>query len=182
MKSLRNAGAQPFGLPILADQIVEFHAARILLLIRICGARDRIEGLTKLAKLDFFVRYPGFFALVTGETHGDADGHPAVESVMVRHHYGPWDKRYYHLLAYLVSTGLIRVTRGQGRMFVFELTGAGHVATEQLLATQPFGALVAHMKAVRSRLGSRSGTALKELIYKALEDEVAQRPLGERIE
>ncbi len=51
----------PAGLPLTADQITEFHAARLMLLLHLCGVKNRIEGLTKLAKLDFFVRYPAFF-------------------------------------------------------------------------------------------------------------------------
>jgi hypothetical protein len=37
MKSLKNLGAEPAALPLAADEIVEFHAARLLLLFRICG-------------------------------------------------------------------------------------------------------------------------------------------------
>ena len=56
MKSLRNFASQAAGLPLLADDVLEFHAARLLLLFRVCGTKDRIDGLTKMAKLDFFVR------------------------------------------------------------------------------------------------------------------------------
>jgi hypothetical protein len=61
MKSLRNQSTQPASVPLIADDILEFHAARVLLLIAICGTNDAISSLTKLAKLDFFVRYPDFF-------------------------------------------------------------------------------------------------------------------------
>ncbi len=30
---------------------------------------------------------------------------------MIRHHYGPWDKRYYHILAYLESKQLIQIVK-----------------------------------------------------------------------
>ncbi len=182
MKSLRNVASQPVGIPILADQILEFHAARLLLLLRVCGTKNRIDGLTKLAKLDFFVRYPAFFARLTGVTQVAGEAPPAVESTMVRHHYGPWDKRYYHVLAFLSSTGLLRVARGQGRSFSFELTSSGLEAADRLVDSIPFGTLVDHMRAVRKQLGAKTGTALKDLIYRALQDEVTHRPLGERIE
>ena len=61
MRSLSRVGLQPVSLPLAADDIVEFHAARLLLLMEICGVKGRIDGLTKMAKLDFFSRYPDFF-------------------------------------------------------------------------------------------------------------------------
>jgi hypothetical protein len=61
MKSILNLHTHPAGMPLLADDVVEFHAGRLLLLLKFCGQRGYIDGLTKLAKLDFFVRYPHFF-------------------------------------------------------------------------------------------------------------------------
>jgi hypothetical protein len=69
MKSLHHLGNQSLGLPLSADSVVEFHAARLLLLLNLCGTAGRIDGLTKLAKLDFFVRYPDFYA-VARRWHG----------------------------------------------------------------------------------------------------------------
>jgi hypothetical protein len=99
VKSLRRLGTQSLGTSLLADDILEFHAGRLLLLLRICGTANRIDGLTKLAKLDFFARYPDFFRRITGERPVNAD----VESSMTRFHYGPWDHRYYQLLSTLES-------------------------------------------------------------------------------
>jgi hypothetical protein len=109
MKSIRHAGDSPVSLPLAADNIVEFHAARLLLLVSLCGTANRIDGLTKMAKLDFFVRYPDFFAVAKKDQTPVPQDHEAVESAMVRHHYGPWDKRYYHILAYLESKQLIEL-------------------------------------------------------------------------
>jgi len=61
MKSLSRLGTQPASLPLVTDDILEFHAARLLLLVKICGTAGRIDGLIKMAKLDFFRRYPHFF-------------------------------------------------------------------------------------------------------------------------
>src|ERR1035441_3744832 len=61
MRSLNHLGSSPMSLPLSADDIVEFHAARLLLLVDICGTGGRIDGLTKMAKMDFFARYPQFF-------------------------------------------------------------------------------------------------------------------------
>lgn len=89
--SLNALGSYPAGRPLNADQITEFHAARILLLLYLCGKRNRIEGLTKLAKLDFFVRYPDFYQRAKAHVEKEAPVMTTgeVDSAMVRHHYGP---------------------------------------------------------------------------------------------
>ncbi|MDY7229902.1 hypothetical protein [Hyalangium rubrum] len=188
MRSIRNLRDYPAGLPLVPDELVEFHAARLLLLLKVCGgtkgkAKGGIDGLTKLAKLDFFVRYPAFFARACAERGAPVPTVlPAVESNMVRHHYGPWDHRYYHVLAYLEGKGLVRVTRDGTKPFRFQLTEKGAGAAEQLGAQGPFQELMEQMKRVRTVLGGESGTALKELIYRLFDQEVAARKLGEVIE
>ena len=98
MKSYREIALHPVSLSISADEIIEFHLARILLLIKLCGRKDRIAGLTKFAKLDFFVRYPEFFERARSRLDETSNAlerpqgeSTTVESSMVRHHYGPWD-------------------------------------------------------------------------------------------
>src|SRR6266705_4853592 len=88
-----------------------YHASRLLLLISLCGKPRNssrrldklpgIEGRTLLAKLDFFLRYPGYLKLaakildvkVSNEEMGLATDEEvnSVESHMVRFLYGPWD-------------------------------------------------------------------------------------------
>ena len=47
---------------------------------------------------------------------------------MVKFHYGPWDRRYYHVLGYLGARRLIDVKK-LGRSFEFKLTNEGtHLA------------------------------------------------------
>src|SRR5882724_10216585 len=111
LKSLNRLGTRSAGLPLPADDIVEFHAARLILLINLCGTANRINGLTKMAKLDFFARYPDFFDAARGQSDGSVETPSPVEAAMVRDHYGPWDKRYYHILAHLEAKRLITVTK-----------------------------------------------------------------------
>ena len=61
MKRFRELGDTPISSPLPAEDVLELHAARLVLLLKHCGVKNRIDGLTKLAKLDFFVRYPEFF-------------------------------------------------------------------------------------------------------------------------
>jgi hypothetical protein len=182
MKSIENLDSYSTELPLVADDVVELHAARLLLLLRECGYRGRLNGLTKLAKLDFFVRYPGFFQRVCDHLKEAYEAVPdATESTMVRFHYGPWDRRYYHVLAYLESRALIMVAKDKDS-FSFTLTDLGKDKARALSDDPSFRQLVSHMQQVRRVLGSKSGSTLKSLIYEVFEEEVAQKHLGEAIE
>lgn len=182
MKSISNLGIQPASLPVVADDLLEFHAARLLLLFRLCGTNNRIDSLTKMAKLDFFVRYPQFFDEVCeylGERSGSRTD--AVESSMVRFHYGPWDRRYYHVLAYLRAKNLISVTREKSNAFSFELTDVGRKTADELGSKEAFAPIAAQMNSVKEVLGRKSGSALKNLIYKVFSKEVVAKALGDVI-
>jgi hypothetical protein len=149
MKSICNIGNQDGGLAILADDVLELHAARLLLLFRICGThKRRLDGLTKMAKLDFFVRYPLFFSEVCKALDISTPTKlRSVESSMVRFHYGPWDPRYYHLLAYLEGKQLVSVSKA-GNGFQFDLTDLGQKAADRLTEKPAFGAMIEHMREV----------------------------------
>lgn len=182
MKSLKNINDLPAGLPIAADDLLEFHAARLLLLFKVCGVKGRIDGLTKMAKLDFFVRYPQFYneaCRALGLEAQAAD--TTVESSMIRFHYGPWDDRYYHVLAFLESTGLLEVSKVKNA-FTLTLTEQGQAAAKQLADDPAYEPLVEQMKRVKKTLGGKAGSSLKKLIYTVFEKEVGQRTLGETIE
>ena len=181
MISFNRLGHQAAGVPVLADDLVEFHAARLLLLFKVCGKKGRIDGLTKMAKLDFFVRYPQFFADACAKLGLDSGSAPkSVESSMVRFHYGPWDKRYYQALAYIEGRGLIKAWQ-EGNSFRLALTDAGREVAERLANEEVFDELCEHMRRVKTALGDKSGTSLKKLVYDLFDEEVAKLPLGEVI-
>ncbi|HKP05434.1 MAG TPA: hypothetical protein VJU77_18945 [Chthoniobacterales bacterium] len=181
MRSTRGLAATPAGVPLRADDILEFHAARILLLFAICGTGGRIDSLTKLAKLDFFVRYPDFFRRACQTLGLDVeDIETTVESAMVRHHYGPWDKRYYQVLGYLEARGLIQTTR-VGRAFNLTLTPKGKGIASQLRMDPNFAVVCGQMKRVKKVFGQKSGASIKNLIYRVFEKEVALLRHGESI-
>ncbi len=188
MRSLNRIGTQPASLPLSADDIVEFHAARLMLLLQVCGVKGRIDGLTKMAKLDFFVRYPDFFeaarsAIAPNDVAPAPDASindERVESAMVRHHYGPWDKRYYHVLSHLEAKGLIEVTK-DGKSYRIALTPLGSERANALGERASFVPLIDRMREVKKAFGSKKGTFLKDLIYRLFDAEVGKRPMGERI-
>lgn len=182
MKSIVRLSAQSAALPVLADDIVEFHAARILLLLRICGTAGRIKGLTKIAKLDFLVRYPEFFNRIAAYLKaGTKSELRSQESSMVRLHYGPWDRRYYHTLAYLEARSLILVSK-RDSAFIFELTALGKSAAMRLQAREEFSQLSEHMQQIKKVFKSYSGYGLKKLIYQVFKDEISNKAIGRTIE
>jgi hypothetical protein len=182
MHSFRNLHSYPAGHPLSAEDVVEFHAARLLLLLLLCGKDGEIDGLTKLAKLDFFARYPTFFARACAHLRRPIPSiESGIEAEMVRHHYGPWDHRYYHVLAYLEGSGLLRVGRSGASGYRFTLTELGQEAASRLSAKEAFATLADHMRNVKAVLGDRKGDTLKKLIYELFSKEVAERPLGEAI-
>jgi hypothetical protein len=176
------------GLPLLSDDVIEFHAARLLLLFNYCGVSGRIDGLTKMAKLDFFARYPEFFEVArrAEQMHGavsernDSASVEPVEAAMVRHHYGPWDKRYYHILALLEANELLTITKYRNS-YQLCLTSEGKIRARDLSNKPSFAPIVQRMREVKNVFGSKSGSALKNLIYRLFNEEVGKRPLGEVI-
>lgn len=182
MKSLRHLDQEPTALPLVVDDVTELHAARLLLLLKICGQSGRIEGLTKLAKLDFFVRYPAFFTRVARHLNKATTVRAQeIDSGMVRHHYGPWDKRYYSVLPFLESHRLITVSK-QGKAFVFALTDEGMSAAKSLEKRPEFSAQTGRMREVKRLFGNWKGSTLKDLIYETFDEEVGSKELGEVIQ
>jgi hypothetical protein len=141
-----------------------------------------------MAKLDFFARYPDFFevaraAMVPSEAAAkpnQEESNEAVESAMVRHHYGPWDKRYYHVLAHLEAKELITVTK-YGRAYRIALTDLGRERARALASRPSFAPVVERMREVKKIFGAKSGAFLKDLIYRLFDAEVGKRLLGEVI-
>ncbi|QPP05198.1 hypothetical protein G4Z16_01015 [Streptomyces bathyalis] len=155
-----------------------YHEARVLLLIaQFTGAKSSLKGLTKLAKLDFLLRYPAMLErlLPEGVASWPADTAPtpperlAVESRMIRYKYGPWDQRYYRILGALVARGLI--SYGDGARAEFRTTPRGTAAAASLGATPEWTVTAARIKLLKRHF-NKSGSALKELIYDSLPDAV----------
>jgi DNA-binding PadR family transcriptional regulator len=181
MKSLKSLKNVPSSVPLVADDVTELHAARVLLLLRLCGTANRIKGLTKLAKLDFFVRYPAFFERVSAHLQAEIESAGSgVESPMVRHHYGPWDKRYYHVLPFLEARNLLAVSK-ENSSYVFRLTESGKKLATELSKLPEFAIQAQQMKKVKVLLGRKTGTALKKLVYEIFDSEVRIKKFGEVI-
>ena len=102
------------------EQAPELHEARLLLLLGYFAGNDgtgRIQGLTKLAKLDFLLRYPVMLEraleakrLSAASVEIEPHERTSVESRMVRYRFGPWDHRYRMLLNILIAKDLVTVS------------------------------------------------------------------------
>ncbi|MBE9639156.1 hypothetical protein [Salipiger mangrovisoli] len=148
------------------------HLARLLVLLRAFVKEDSsaIEGITKLAKLDFLLRYPAYFemALIARGVRKERIGileaeRNTIESSMVRYRFGPWDHRYRKFLNILASKGLVTL-RTSGRKISIDLTDVGLEVAGQIASDPDFKAM-----AVRADLLSRelnlTATNLMNFIY-----------------
>jgi hypothetical protein len=165
------------------DVAPELHAARLLLLLKAFDGDDgegAVEGMTKLAKLDFLLRYPVMLdrALrAKGRTVRDVrlEDHEqqSVESEMVRYRFGPWDHRYRELLNILVAKGLATVSV-QGRTVVIAITAAGRTLADQLAQDEVFEPYV-RRSAILKRHFDLTATNLMRFIYDTFPEIVSLR-------
>ena len=129
------------------DESPELHAARLLLLINAFAGDSgggAIEGMTKLAKLDFLLRYPVMLERALeakGRSIKDVrlEEHErfSVESEMVRYRFGPWDHRYRKFLNILVAKGLVSIDI-EGRKVVITATEEGREQARRLASEELF--------------------------------------------
>jgi hypothetical protein len=163
---------------------LDVHSGRVLLLLRHFGptADQPLDGLTKLAKLDFLLRYPVFterllirrnqsWAIGTEPSRSEE---LAVESRMIRYKYGPWDDRYYPILGTLAGLSLMDVTKN-GRSFRLSLTVQGRDLAQRLAAQDEWSTMDLRAEFLHHEF-DMSGSKLKKLIYTELPD-VVDRPL-----
>jgi hypothetical protein len=166
------------------SQRLDAHAGRVLILVRHFGAtsEDPLEGLTKLAKLDFLIRYPAFTDRLLEDLGADwtlgteptDDERQAVESRMVRYKYGPWDDRYYPVLGTLVGLGLVTLGK-KGRTLVMSLTETGADFAADIADQEVWQPVDLRASFLRTHFNV-TGSRLKKLIYTKLPD-VVDRPI-----
>ena len=174
-------------------QEIEYHAARLLLIIKYCGTPEKspqIKGRTLLAKLDFFLRYPKYLdkavrILKNKSLHQfiqeDIPQHEIdnVETRMIRYKYGPWDNIYYAVLVYLIAKDLIFIEIKQN-VEHFSLTDLGQEVVQSLSDMETFENVAVRAKALKQLFSRWSGTHVKDFIYTNF-PEVVSLPLGKEI-
>lgn len=155
------------------DQSAPLHLARLVLLLHAFSEGSEggpIEGLTKLAKLDFLIRYPLMLEkalAVRGRATADIqiEEHErfSVESQMVRYRFGPWDHRYREFLNILVAKELANVSV-EGRKVVITITSQGTRLAEELSSDRQFRPYAVRARALKRHL-NLSATHLMNFIY-----------------
>ena len=156
--------------------------ARLLILIGAFSRGNKVlEGRTKLAKLDFLLRYPAYYLralqirrpdLVSIETAPELD----IEARMVRYRFGPWDPAYFALLGRLIGKGLVEsvpFARGIG----YRLTDRGRVVATAI-QEEPAWVEVSERASTLRRNFDLTGTTLKKFIYEHF-PEVTQAHWGQ---
>lgn len=160
--------------------------ARLLLLIDAFSAGEgTLQGRTKLAKLDFLLRYPRFFhramALrnVKADVPTDVAEENNIEQRMVRYRYGPWDPAYYALLGALLGRGFI-TTIPEGNYLGFRTTARGREVAAELAGTEAWEPIAERARLLRRAFRTQQGTFLKNWIYDHF-PEVTQATWGESL-
>jgi len=174
----------------------EFHQARLLLLLNAASGRSDdpkpVDGIMKLAKMDFLLRYPNCLARALDALPAASKPKRAaqvaipeedldtVEAKMIRFRYGPWDNRYRRWLGVLAAKGLVTIWI-QGRTVRVAVTKQGRDLARSLAARAEFDGLAQRSQVIASALGHMGATTLKDFVYKAFPELNAMK-WGESIE
>lgn len=165
------------------EEPVDLHMARLLILLDAFaeGSQESpIEGLTKLAKLDFLLRYPVMLERAleakSQSTRGvEIEEHErqSVESTMVRYRFGPWDHRYREFLNLLVAKGLATVAI-EGRTVNISPTASGRDVARRL-AEQPSFVSYVERARILKRHFDMTATNLMRFIYDTFPEVISLR-------
>lgn len=162
---------------IIRQRDIEHQQLRILILISevasIPGNASKLDGLTKLAKLDFLTRYPAAQPLVADVLDGFVSErnrviHLSPDLPMMRYKFGPWDDRYYPVLGALVGRGLASYAKGRRGGVAISLSPQGRKLIKTLRQDSRWSAVFDSYHSVASQFGLETGNRLKEAIYTAL--------------
>lgn len=171
------------------DNNDSLHMSRLLVLLGAFAQKDEnkpVEGLTKLAKLDFLLRYPVFLEralikknLTTKNLVITEHERKSVESTMVRYRYGPWDFRYRRLINILIAKGLVYVNV-HGKTIQIGLTKNGIVTAESLSSQEELQDFAIRANILKKHFDLKATTLMK-FIYDTF-PEIGSLRLGEEIE
>jgi len=177
-----------FHLMLDLERQTELHEARILILLNAFAGEngtETIDGLTKLAKLDFLLRYPVYLERALESKQRSLRGlniqdheRASIESKMVRFRYGPWDHRYNTFLNNLSARGLAHVLV-EGRSVVIGVTPIGRDLAQELKQQELFSDTENRAQILHRHFNLR-GTNLKNFIYGEF-PEIVNLKLGEEI-
>lgn len=170
----------------------DLHMMRVLMLVAISGkwkGKKKIKGITKLAKMDFLLRYPNCLnvalekegkSLSQFEVVIQSHEKDTIESKMIRFRYGPWDGRYRRWISLLKAKGLVNVYT-EGRTVIVESTDLGQEFVEALVESESHKEHYLRATAVVKTFGGFSATKLMSFIYETF-PELNNMRWGDEIE
>lgn len=177
------------------ENLDDLHLGRLLVLLWSADSRKStpatkakaIEGITKLAKLDFLLRYPTCLertlkALGKDPSLADVQlrERVSVEAKMIRFRYGPWDARYRRWLGLLAAKGLVNLHL-TGRTVHIGLTDRGREIAARFKEDSTFADLAHRSDVVIKHVGGMSATRLKDFVYETI-SEIVDMKWGEEID
>jgi len=151
----------------LFEPTVEGEARVLVLIAAFTTGRKSLEGRTKLAKLDFLLRYPAYLrrALHLKAPEDEDKVAPAhdIETRMVRYRYGPWDPAYFGILGRLVGKGLVEAVPGKMGLS-YRATRQGAELAARLADEPSWEDVTASAKLLRKHF-DWTGSHLKKYVY-----------------
>jgi hypothetical protein len=163
---------------------VETEARLLLLIDTFTTQAQSLEGRTKLAKLNFLLRYPAYLARAieirdsNAEVEVERQDEHNIENRMVRYRFGPWDPSYFTVLGRLIGKGLVQpmpLSRGIG----FRVTENGRSLASDLRMNKEWTKVARHARLLKRHL-DLSGNSLKKFVYQNF-PEVTQASRGEEL-
>lgn len=176
------------------ENLDDLHLARLLVLLGSADARKTkpetkakaVEGITKLAKLDFLLRYPTCLEKALQHLQKDpqlakvaARERTSIESKMIRFRYGPWDARYRRWLGVLMARGLVRLGV-EGNTVLVGLTDRGRELAGTFRRDPLYADIANRSDLIAKMFGPMSATRLKDFVYEAI-PEITDLKWGEEI-
>ncbi len=156
------------------ENLDEFHLSRILLLLSAFqGPKKRysVQGIMKLAKLDFLLRYPNCLTRALrarGKNEelaqvGDFETFN-IEAKMIRFRYGPWDGRYRRWIGLLAAKGLVETFVEKNTIHVI-ITDKGKEVADLFIREDEFKLIAQRSQLIYKHFNDLSATAIKDFIY-----------------
>ncbi|QJD81620.1 hypothetical protein HH216_25060 (plasmid) [Spirosoma rhododendri] len=156
------------------ENLDDFHLSRLLLLLGAFQGRKKrhsVQGITKLAKLDFLLRYPNCLTRAL-QAIGKSDDlaqvgeveASSIEAKMIRFRYGPWDARYRRWIGLLSAKGLVN-TYVEGNTVHVVITDKGKEVAGLFAEEDEFKLIAQRSLLIYKNFGDFSATKIKDFIY-----------------
>ncbi|WP_413302783.1 hypothetical protein AA0X95_24690 [Bacillus sp. 1P10SD] len=176
---------------IRLDENDELNIIRILILIDKMAGRNQkqtIDGINKLVKLDFLLRYPVALERALMKLKKEMDilkidikvyERVSVETNLMHFNYGPWDSRYRRFLTILETKGLITYIISGNTVNVV-ISQIGHKTVEDISSCSEFQDYVIRSGLIKKNFGSYSSKKLINFFYEVFPEMVTMKQ-GEEI-